>query len=205
MWVGNDGFYMTGADFSGHGWMRVDGTCFIGAGSRFLSTDATLYLFGSTSLSTGFHHHNGLVTLFTGTDFTGGNAILSKFEIDSSRETLFVRVNETCWINDGFYLHAGNLKTGTDATIHLLGDLSCARNFGLRDARNDMIISMDSTVYQRVTNERGGIIPGLYVDKTVTDPVKCWGTGPVILNRDFVIHDGTFDFNGLDMYVGIYL
>jgi hypothetical protein len=64
---------------------------------------------------------------------------------------------------------------------------------------------MDSTTHQRIINEYGGVIPGLYVDKTVTDPVKCWGTGPVMVNGDFILHDGTFDLNGIDMNIGTIL
>ena len=174
---------------------------FLGTG-LFMNTSATLHLMGTSMFGSAWAD-SGTVAIHAGssTDWSGvqiGNLQVS----DGSGQ--YSTVSGTCVVTETLSLASGRLKRGsTDQTVVLRGDLACAPSFGSWDSRNDAYILMDASGPQAMAfGAGGGIVPSLTVDKTTGNPVTCTGTGPVNVNGDLNLLDGTFNLNGLGLKVG---
>ena len=98
------------------------------------------------------------------------------------------------------YLGYGILQ---DATVYISHDMSCASTHNQWSILNNSFLIMDGSGQQNLYSEAGGVIPALKVEKTDSNQVLCYGDSPIIIKDSFLLQDGTFNTNGLDIQVGI--
>ena len=90
-----------------------------------------------------------------------------------------------------------------DSTINILQDMSCASTHNQWSLINNSNFIVNGTGQQNVYVEAGGIVPTLTINKIDSTQVMCFGDNPVIIKDAFIILDGTFNTNGLDLQIGI--
>ena len=81
--------------------------------------------------------------------------------------------------------------------------MSCASSHNQWSTLNNSLLIMNGSEQQKVYSEVGGVIPALKVEKTDFNQVLCYGDSPIIIKDYFLLQDGTFNTNGLDIQVGI--
>lgn len=173
---------------------------YLGSTGQFRNTDATLHLTGISTFGSSWVDA-GTVAFHSGSAITLNNANIGRIQaMDGSGQ--YSTLIGSC-TTGSLVLTSGRLKKGSsDQTVTLRGDLRCQASYGSWDNRNDAYVLMDASGPQSILNEAGGIISCLTVDKTTENPVSCYGTGPIMINGDFVLADGTFNTNGLSLQVG---
>lgn len=181
--------------------IHVTGNLFIGP-CRFFSTDGTLAFDGTFTHTPGvtgsFLHNNGTVVL------NGHEALISAHGIsfyDLQCNAASTGLDGSCFIDNKLALRSGSFGKRTDGTAYVRGDLYCESAYNEWSTDNNLPIIFDSTTRQHIYNTAGGVIPMLLINKQVSDQVLCHGTGPLYIRSDFIIYDGTFNTNGLDLYI----
>ena len=92
---------------------------------------------------------------------------------------------------------AGNLNSN----FHVIGDLINESGYGSKLSDHNISIFMDGSTTQNIYNHSNGIISSLTIKKDTTFQVVCQGDSPVLIKDSFIISDGTFNSNGLDVQV----
>ena len=87
--------------------------------------------------------------------------------------------------------------------MFLKGDLRCGAGYNQWSSFNDFPIEFDSTAQQSIFNVDGCVVPSVRIDKPVVDQVICEGDSPLVIKDRFVINDGTFNCNGINLQVGL--
>lgn len=205
------GFFDSG-DFTGSGAdIRVSGNLYLQGSCQFTSTDATLSCDGTFNYgpTTGFFtHNNGIVSLdATGCVLDTTSISLSTLQFNADRAL----VNQSVYIEDRVILKNGSARsTSSSAKIHIRKDLTCESDYNQWNSYNNLQLWFDGSAYQHLEYNAGGLIPNIYVDKTDTTrcvrdqyQVKCYGDSPIRIKDVFMIQDGTFNTNGLNIQVGI--
>lgn len=190
---------LNGGRFDASTTLRADGPLQLG-NTQFNTGDSTLEVRGLPSYFN-TTRYNGSVILYGGCDASSPNASFLDLQIrDSSSRPTIVRGT---WDTDEITLFSGNLRRGAvDATMHLRGDLICLSNYGSWTADNTMMLRMDGSGLQQIWCDPTAVVPALYVDKSTSDQVLCSGEGPLNINGDFYLKDGTVNLNGIDLVVG---
>ena len=98
------------------------------------------------------------------------------------------------------YLGYGNLQ---DVTVSASQDVSCASSHNQWSTLNNSLLVMNGSGQQKVYSEAGGVIPALKIEKTDSNQILCYGDSPITIKDYFLLQDGTFNTNGLDIQVGI--
>ena len=151
-----------------------------------------------------FDHNNGRVRLKTENKrFSGGGMQLYDLQIENEMSPVGYRsIDSSSYVENRLSLASGYLNEGTDGTIHALSDIFCNAEFGRIGNGHDAAIEVDGSVAQTLAFSSGGVLPSFVVDKTTSDQLRAIGTGPVAINDELIIFDGTFNTNGLDVNVG---
>ena len=110
-----------------------------------------------------------------------------------------LRVDSSSYVENSLSLESGYIARNLDATIHVLMDATCYADYGM--SGTGCPIMFDGTGRQTLLYS-GGILPTLVVNKQVSDHVRCYGTGPITVEGDVLVQDGTFNMNGLSLSVG---
>lgn len=93
----------------------------------------------------------------------------------------------------------GGYFSGSDATIFVRGDMTVGSSWGRFGDASALTLMMDAATSQSFQNTMGGIIPTLVVNKQTADYVTCYGTGPIQINGDFLLWDGTVNTNTVNI------
>lgn len=200
--VGNDGLTASAGMFNSNSSLTVLGTLYISPTCAFNPPSTTMHLYGHASFPSNFLSNNGTISAYGGAKLDTSSIHFNVLDIESSQAGSAVTVDGTCYVDGTLSLTGGYLKSGLMCNLHLTGTLSTSNGFGSYDNKNDLQIIMDGSGVQNL-NYGGGIIPGLLIDKTYTNPVMCSGLSPIRINGDFNLQDGTFMLNGLDLRAGI--
>lgn len=204
MRIDSSGAIFWSGDFSGSGDnIRVRGDLYIGGVANFVSTDQTLSCDSTFQYynTANFIHNNGIISLDSSgcmIEAFGMQASTLQFNSDKAR------VGESLYVENLLILKSGSVRhLTTDGTVFVQGDTSCRSEYNQWTDFNNLSILMDGTQQQRVYNEVGSVLPTLYVDKNTNPQVICDGGSPLRIKGDFLIYDGTFNSNGLNIQVGI--
>ena len=170
-------------------------------GGTLIGTDGTLSILSSFTRTSGtFTANNGIVSL----DASGAYISVAS---DSSFSTLQcnavdARINGYISVLN-LVLTSGSLGKISDATVYAKANVYCAPDYNSWGLDNNIPMIMDGTGLQKIYNTSGGVLPSLFINKEDTTQVVCEGTGPLQVRGDFCIKDGTFNSNGLDIWVGL--
>lgn len=195
--------------------IRIGGNFDIGGTCQFISTDQTLSCDSTFTYNptTGFfNHNNGIVSL----DSSGCTLDALDLHTETLQFNTYGYVKKSLYTNK-LVLKSGVVGYGSDATIHVVGDLYCAAEYDSWDPQNNLLLLFDGTPLQTIYNEPGCIISNITIDKTspaLDSPVPfgdgrdgpvviCEGDSPLTIRNNFIIQDGTFNSNGVDIRVGI--
>lgn len=155
-----------------------------------------------TAQETDFAHNGGLVTMKSnGNTLSGGGIRFHNLKVSQDGSSYF-RVDSSSNIENSLYLESGKFLEGSDATLKIQGDLTCASGFGVRGEGTGVFIVMDGSGTQKVISDNA-ILPSFGVDKTTSAHVMAWGTSPIRIDGNLEIVDGTFNTNNRDVEVGI--
>jgi hypothetical protein len=156
--------------------------------------DATI---GAVSMSSGaLNVYGGSAVHFS------GSQLWNLQVLDSSRGQ-YASFDGTATVSNNLYLSSGIMHRYSDQSAQVVrvgNDVHCQGAFGSWDARNNAVVMLNGAGDQTVFT--GGILPSLTISRTASDPVVCDGTAQVQIAGDFLISDGTFNTNGLDLKVG---
>ncbi|RKY77773.1 hypothetical protein DRQ07_08335 [candidate division KSB1 bacterium] len=211
--IDSSGAFFNSGNFTGSGAdIRISGNLYLQGSCQFISTDSTLSCDGTFNYNPTigfFNSNNGVVSLdATGCvlDTTGISLSTLQFNADKAL------VNQYVYVEDSVILKSGSARSiSSSAKIHIRGDLTCESDYNWWNSFNDLQLWFDGSTYQNLEYNAGGVIPNLYIDKTAETPkynrepyqVKCYGNSPVVIKNVFLIQDGTFNTNSLDIQVGI--
>lgn len=150
-----------------------------------------------------FDHNGGRVRLKTENKrIFGGGVRFYDLQVEDEIPPIGYReVDSSSFVDHNLSLVSGYLR-GSDGTIHAQGDIFCNSSFGRIGTGHDAVIEADASAAQTLAFTSGAVLPTLVVDKTTTNQLRAIGTGPIAINGDLVIFDGTFNTNGLDINVG---
>jgi hypothetical protein len=167
-----------------------------------LSVGDELVIIYPTMSFPGFFHNNGTVSMNTiNTRLTGHGVHFYDLQFRGD-STSYCLIDSSAYTDGRLILDTGNIRTTPDGTMIPLLDMVATDGFGRLGPYNDAYVLMNSS-WQQIIYSSGGVIPSLYVDKTTTNQVICYGTGPIRVNGDFILNDGTFNMNGRELRVGV--
>jgi hypothetical protein len=138
--------------------------------------------------------------------------LLNGYNSTVTKNSNSVTVTNIAFFDGGSFLGDSSIRVGSiymgygifqDTTVYISQDVSCASTHNQWSSVNNSNLILDGIGQQNVYVEAGGIIPTLIVNKTDSTHVLCYGESPIIIKDDFLIQDGTFNTNGLDVQVGI--
>lgn len=152
---------------------------------------------------TGFAHNRGIVAMKSNDNvLSGGGIRFYDLKISEDGENYF-RISTGSNIENSLYLEGGKFLTGSDATLHIQGNLMVGPGFGARGAGRKVFMVMDGSGNQNVTFASDAILPTFGVDKTTAGQVKAYGVGPIRIDGNLELIDGTFNTNGLHVELGL--
>lgn len=179
-------FYLTGTDFtSTRGNLIVQKDFYCNDGSSFASNDGTVTSYANDK---NFDPHGA----------TFSNLVLARSSLTADHQVL----DSTCFIKNKLILDGGYLQFGSDGTMYAMRDVECNEGFGRLSPEHNGIISFYGPNKQAL-HCNGGVLPHVFVNKNyVKNPVIAYGDSSILINGDFLIFDGTFNTNGLNLYQG---
>ena len=183
-------FVVSGYEVNWDG-LRLDGQ--LAAGDRL----RILYII---SLESGYSHNNGLVKIRSNNNTLLGRGIRF-FDLEFTDSSRMLIDTSSFVENELFLTGPGGILAG-DSTIYVLGDVSCAPGYGELTPQHKVAIEMQGFDPQSLFVGSGSVLPNFRVDKTSSRHIVAEGQGPIRINRDFLIQDGTFNSGGLDIVVG---
>jgi hypothetical protein len=160
---------------------------FDGSGSGLCLIDVPLTIYGlylMDSYDSSVVQNGKAMTIVTTASFDGGSFLGDPSSINAGT----------------VYLGAGIIQ---DATVYISQDMSCVSSHNQWSALNNSLLIMEGSGQQNLYAEVGGVIPYLTINKSDNTQVFCYGNSPITILNDFIIQDGTFNTNGLDLQVGI--
>ena len=196
-------------DINGTGNCLIDttaeaGSFYIQAGYPGLvtSSDQTLQVGGNFSVIPGsFNHNNGLVSILN-SDGTLSGSGAHFYSLQFSGDGSSTLIDGSCYVDSTLGLYGGYFRLGLDSTIHCYSDIRCGHTFGRYGVDYRVPLFMDGSGEQHLIVSSGSILPFLVVDKTTSNHVTAYGDGPIALDGNLEIWDGTFSTGGLDVHVG---
>lgn len=154
--------------------------------------------------SSDFTHNNGLVRLASeNSSYSGGNIRAFDLEIfnDQTDSTGYRAISGTTYVEHSLSMTGGYFRANESAVMHVLQDASCFGAFGRMGQAKNMWLWVDNTtVTQNLYFETGGILPSVRVTKG-TSNLLTRGTGPILINGDLVVSDGTWNTGRLAVHV----
>lgn len=168
---------------------------------NFIATDATMEVsnfFRYNPDSTGnFDNNNGVVLLNDTCEFdtTGSIIEFNTLIVDST-----VSMDGTSITND-LHLNSGSIRdNNNNAHIMVGGDITTQSSYNDWSELNNVHLTMNNSGKHTITTS--GVLPSLWIDKTDSSQVICEGSSPLYIRGPFIIKDGTFNSNGLNIHVG---
>lgn len=178
-------FYLTGTQFTApSGSLRVQGDFYYDGTSGFAHNDGTAIIWTSPG------------NILTGNDIRFYD-LRFRNDSDLTRSTTLVGdiyTEQSLKMISGYF--------SGDGTVHVLGDAAFYSYFGQIGSDNTALVLVDGSGYQYIENYQGAIWPSLSIDKTTAGDVKITQEGPVLINGDLSVVDGTFNMNEINVYVG---
>jgi hypothetical protein len=170
----------------------------------FTSTSNVLTSYKNTVIDTiSFSDNYGTFNIITDSSYTFDPNEKSFYNLSFSKDSTvgYRLVNSDSSVKNNLNLNGGYLIPNPDSTIISYGNIYCNSEFGKWTSNPNVLINMISDTTQNIYANKG-IIPALTVNKNTSNQVKLFGQSPLNINGDFILQDGTFNTNGINVVVG---